>query len=175
MNQPTRKDRTNTVQLLVLIIGCILLTYFVSIGFTSRDPLWFSGGFQDQPSRIVVYHAGQRTELLPGQAGFDELATAVQTSLDQGFARLTNVGLSERSRQEAYTQFVTLEAFFDQPAKLHAWFNPGRTTQMLFPITGRHSEMSVVLLGEEDQYRAGAPVLKNMEPIREALKSLGFY
>jgi len=46
---------------------------------------------------------------------------------------------------------------------------------MLFLITGPYAEMSVVLLGEQGKYRAGAPVLKTMEPVREALKSLGFY
>jgi len=64
--------------------------------------------------------------------------------------------------------------FFDQPVKLHTWFDPGRTTQMLFLITGPYADMSVVLLGDQGQYRAGAPVLKTLDPIREALKSLGF-
>jgi hypothetical protein len=45
----------------------------------------------------------------------------------------------------------------------------------LFPITGRHSDLSIVLLGDESQYRVGAPVLKTMEPIRETLKALGYY
>ncbi|MGD2205663.1 MAG: hypothetical protein PVH17_02690, partial [Anaerolineae bacterium] len=62
-----------------------------------------------------------------------------------------------------------------QPVELHAWFPTGRTTQMLFPITGRHSELSAVLLGDEGQYRAGAPILNDMEPIRETVQSLGFY
>ena len=105
----------------------------------------------------------------------EELAGAVQTSLAQGFARLSNLGFSEKSLQDAYTRYVTLEVFFGQPVKMHTWFYPGRTTQMLFPITGSHSEMSVVLLGDEGHYRAGAPVLKTREPILEALKSLGFY
>ena len=175
MSRPTRRDRTNTIQLLVLIVGCLLLAYWAIISLTARDLLWFLGGFEGRPSRIVVYHGGQRSELLPGQAGFDELAGAVQTSLDQGFERLSNLGLSEHSLQEAYTRYVTLEVFFEQPVELHTWFNTGRTTQVLFLITGLHSEMSVVLLGQDGRYRSGAPVLKTMEPIREVLQSLGYY
>jgi len=171
----TRKDSTNTIYLVIVIVGFVLLAYYGMIALTAHDPLWFLGGFYGQPSRIVVYRAGQRTELLPGQAGFDELAGAVQTSLDQGLARTTHLGLSERSLQDAYTRYVTLEVFFDQPVTLHTWFDIGRTTQMLFLITGPYAEMSVVLLGEQGRYRAGAPVLKTLEPIREALKSWGFY
>ncbi len=99
----------------------------------------------------------------------------MQATLDQGFARLTSLGLSEQSLQDAYTQYVTLEVFFDQPVALRSWFDPGRTTQMLFLITGRHAEMSVVLLGDKGQYRPGAPALKTMELIQESLRTLGFY
>jgi len=159
----------------MLLVGFVLLAYYGIVSLTSRDPLWFLKRVEGQPSRMVVYHGGQRTELLPGEAGFNELASAVQTSLAQGFARLSDLGFSEESLQDAYARYVTLEVFFDQPVELHTWFYPGRTTQMLFPITGRHSEMSVVLLGDRGRYRAGAPVLETIEPIQEALKDLGFY
>lgn len=176
MSQQTKKkDRTNTIQLMLLLVVVIATGYYTMVSLTSRDPLWLLKGFQDHPSRIVVYHAGQRTELSPGQAGFDELADAVQTSLSQNFARLSNLGFSEKTLQEAYTQHVTLEVFWERPVELHTWFHTGRVTQMLFPVAGRHAELSVVLLGDEGRYRPGAPVLNTVEPIRETLKSLGFY
>jgi hypothetical protein len=170
MTRPTKSTGTNTIHLLIVLVGFVLLAYYATVSLFSRDALWFLRGFGDQPSRIIVYRAGQQTELLPGQAGFDELASAVQSSLAEGFARLSSVGFSEQSLQDAYSRHVTLEVFFDRPARLHAWFPTGRTTQMLFPITGRHSELDVVLLGDGGHYRAGAPVLKTLEPIREALR-----
>ncbi len=175
MSRTTRKDRTNTIQLLILLVGFVLLFYCAITSLTAREPLWFLSDFKGQPSHIVVYHAGQRTELGAGQAGFNELTGAVETSLAGGFVQLTSLGLSEHSLEEAYTRYVTLEIFFDQPVELRTWFNPGRTTHMLFLITGPYSDMSVVLLGDEGQYRAGAPALKTIEPIREALKALMFY
>jgi hypothetical protein len=175
MKQSARKGGTNTIKLVLVFVGFVVLAYYATVTLTARDPLWFLGRIQGQPSRIVVYHAGQRTELRPGQPGFDELAGAVQTSLAEGFARLSNIGFSEQTLQDAYTRYVTLEVFFDQPVELHTWFPTGRTTQMLFPITGRHSEQPLVLLGEGGSYRAGAPVLNTVGPIREALQSLGYY
>jgi hypothetical protein len=45
---------------------------------------------------------------------------------------------------------------------------------MLFPITGRHSDMNVVFLGVEGTYMSSAPVLKTAEPIRKAMQAAGF-
>jgi hypothetical protein len=169
------KRRTNTLQLVLLVVGFGLLFYYGVTAMTARDPKWFTGEFRGRPSRIVVYHNGEREELLPDQEnGFDRLARAVTSSLDQGFANLSSLGLSPASLQDAYTKDVTLEVFFESPVELHTWFNPGRTTQMLFLITGRYGDLSIVLLGDEGHYRSGAPVLKDMEPIRDALRSLGY-
>ena len=167
------QDRTNTLPLLILIVGMLILAYWAITSLTAQDPLWFSREFQDRPSLMIVYHNGQRTELRPGQPGFDKLARAVQSCLEQGFVRLTKFGLSEQSLQRAYTQDVALEVVFEQPVEIHTWFEPGPTTQMLFLITGEYDTMNVVLLGK-DHYRAGAPELETLEPIREAVKSLGF-
>jgi hypothetical protein len=169
-----KKAGSNTVMLVILLVGFVALAYWAMISFTARDPLWFAKGFEGQPSQFIVYQAGQQTVIRPGQAGFDELATALQTSLAQGFSRQSNVGYSEHSLQEARERYLTLEAHFDRPITMHAWFRMGRTTQMLFPITGPHSDQPLVLLGDQGHYRAGAPVLQTLEPILEALSSLGF-
>jgi hypothetical protein len=158
----------------ILLLGTLAVGYYATFALSSRDLLWFLRQFEDRPARIIVYSAGQQTELRPGDPGFDELADAVETSLAAGFARLSKTGFSEQTLQQAYSEHVTLEVFWSQPVELHTWFPTGRITQMLFPITGRHSEMSIVLLGDDGHYRAGAPVLEEMVPIRDALSSLGY-
>jgi hypothetical protein len=175
MSQPAKKGGPNAVQMLVILVAFVALAYYGFFSLIARDPLWFLKGFVEEPSLIFVYHDGQRMELRPGDAGFDELASAVQSSLGQGFARLTQIGFSDTTLQEAYTQNLTLEVFFARPIELHTWFFTGPTTQLLFPISGRHADESVVLLGEKGQYRVGAPVMLDMAPIQEALRSLGYY
>ncbi len=56
---------------------------------------------------------------------------------------------------------LTVEAFFSQPVKLHAAFNTGMPDQMLFPITGRHSDQPIVFLGRNGQYMANGPILED--------------
>ena len=68
-----------------------------------------------------------------------------------------------------------MEVFFERPVKLHAWFDTGEPTQMLFPLTGRHAELSIVLLGQNGKYLASPPALKTVEPLREAVQSLGYH
>ena len=174
MGRSTRRTGTNTIQLLIMGAGFLVLAYYLTVSFTSGDLLWFLGGFRDRPSRLVVYVGGQTTALVPGDPGFDALAGAVQSSLAEGFAGLSNTGFSEQSLQDAYTRELTLEVFFDKPVSMHTWFPTGRTTRMLLPITGRHSDRTLVLLGDHEGYRVGAPVLKTTEPILETLGHLGF-
>jgi hypothetical protein len=160
---------------MLFVVGSfILLMIYGTIFVASRDPLWFLSGFYELPSRVVVYHEGQQTEYISGQPGFDLLAESLRDSLDQGIARQSGIGFSESTFQDAYKKYLTVEAFFDQPVKLHAWFDTGSPTQMLIPITGRHSEQSVVLLGNKGMYMVNSPALKNLQPLREALTALGY-
>jgi hypothetical protein len=173
MKTPTDKLSTNVFGMLVAVVGFAAVAIYATIAFSAHDVYWFLTGFDERPERVLVYRAGQRTELEAGQPGFDELAEAVRASLAQGVARQSGIGLSEGSLRDAYDQYVTVEAFFVRPVKLHAWFNTDSPTQMLFPITGRHSELYVAFLGDNGKYMSDAPALKTVEPIRSALKSQG--
>lgn len=173
--RPQRR-RADLLSMGVLVTGLVFLVVYGTISVMAQDPLWFVKDFDAQPTCIVVYHhRGTRSELQPGQLEFEALAGAIQASLTEGVVRPVSIGFSDASLQDVHNRFVTVEAFFAQPVKLHAPFDTGTPTQMLFPITGRHAEMSVVLLGQGDGYQSNPPVLKTMEPIRETLQALGYY
>ena len=160
---------------MLVVVGLfILLTFYGTIFIASKDPLWFLSGFYELPARIVIYNQGEQTEYTPGQPGFDLLAESLRDSLDQGIARQSGIGFSEATYQDAYQKYLTVEAFFDQPVKLHAWFDTGSATKMLIPITGRHSELSVVVLGKKGKYMVHGPAMKNLQPLRDALTALGY-
>ena len=174
MNQNSTAVRYNLAGLLLGIAGFLAIIVYGSISLAAQDLLWFVPGFSEHPVRIIVYNAGVRTELQPGQRGFAELSNAVVDSLNRGVARQSGIGLSEGSLQDAYSRYETVEVFFSHPVKLHAPFNTGEPTQMLFPITGRHSEISVVFFGGHGIYLSNSPALNTTEPIRAALNALGF-
>jgi hypothetical protein len=170
------RDRTRPLRMLALVAGFVLLVMYGTIAFTSGDLLWFLKRFDAKPVRIVVYYnGGKRTNLDPGDPDFEPLARAIRSSLSEGLARPSGIGLSDASLLDAYTRYVTVEAYFERPVKLHAWFNTEEPTRLLFPITGRHSDLSLVVLGKNGQYLSSPPVLNTVEPIRETLKELGYY
>jgi len=164
----------NWVKVLVLMGSALPVIVFIANATNSRDWRWYKTDFEDRPGRIIIYHDGGQIELQPGQPGFNELAEAIRASLAQGVDQQSNTGLSDYSRQEAYTRYTTVEAFFAKPVKLHAWFYTGNPTQMLFPITGRHSDRPIVFLGQDGEYRVNAPFLKTKEPIMQVLRESGY-
>ena len=174
MEQIQVRVRYNLGGLLIGFLGFVAVVVYGSIALAAQDILWFLPGFNEKPVRIIVYNMGVRTVLEPGQPGFSELASAVVNSLNQGVERQSGVGLSEGSLQDAYTQYRTVEAFFSRPVKLHTPFYSHEATQMLFPITGRHSDLSIVFLGYGGSYLSNSPALNTTEPLRAALDNLGY-
>jgi hypothetical protein len=162
--------------MLAMVGGFVLLVIYGTIAFTSGDLFWFIKRFDSKPVGIVVYHdGGKRTSLVPGDPDFEPLAQAIQRSISAGLERPSGIGLSDASLLDAYSRYVSVEAYFDRPVKLHAWFNTEEPTRMLFPITGRHSDLSLVVLGKNGQYLSSPPVLNTVEPLRETLRELGYY
>lgn len=160
------------LRMVLVVVVFILAIYFLTIVFVSQDPFWFQKGFVEKPVYIVVYNSGQRNEYRPGDPGYDLLAGAIQQSLNDGVLRQSGVGMSEETLADAYGKYVSVEAFFNQPVKLHSNYNTGWPTRMIFPITGRHSDLSVIFLGNDESYRINGPVLNNIQPVRDALSQL---
>src|SRR5512136_2629757 len=114
MKQPTDKLNTNIFGMLIALAGFGLIAIYGTIAFSAKDAVWFLTGFDVRPARIILHHDGQHTPLGYGDPGFDALAEAVRASLAQGVARQSGIGLSQASLEDAYTLYVTVEAFFDQ-------------------------------------------------------------
>jgi hypothetical protein len=174
MGEYNVKVHTNIPRMILVVVGMGLLVVYLGVFMASRDPYWFVRGFNERPYLIVVYDKGQKVEFKEGQPEFDLMAEAVRQSLDSGIARLSGIGLSEASQEDAYNKYLSLEAHFARPIKLHAWFDTYHPTLLLFPITGRHSNLSVVFLGSGDSFRVNVPALKTVEPIRAALTKIGY-
>ena len=173
MDQESTRVSVKPLNLVVSIVGFVVIAIYGSVALAAQDWLWFMPGFSEKPVRILVFNAGKRTELTPGTTGFSVLSSAVVESLNRGAFRQSGIGLSEGSLQDAYNVYRSIEVYFSRPVKLHAAFNTFEPTVMLFPITGRHSEVPTVFFGSGGIYLSNSPVLNTIEPIRAALNTLG--
>lgn len=175
LKNPTDRLRTNTLQMLFTIVIFIAVAGYFTVAITTRDAFWFLKGFYDLPVEVDVYHDGQKTRYVPGREGYDELAEGVRASLHAGVRQPAALGLSPGSLEDAYNMYVSVEAIFAAPVKLHAWFNTGNPTQLLFPITGRHSDRPIVFLAyHQSAYVSTPPILNTKEPLIQALQKLGY-
>jgi hypothetical protein len=173
---PSRADHSQWLRLAIILAGLVLLIAYSAPALISQDPLWFVNRFDRRPVQIIIHgQNGQRVELWPGHPNFDPLAEAVQACLSQGLRQPSGLSLSDASLSSTNTRSVTVEVVFVRPVRLHTWFATEESTRMLFPITDRHPELPLVILGQNDRYLSSPPVLRTVEPLREALRSLGYY
>ncbi|MDO8970775.1 MAG: hypothetical protein Q7U74_08815 [Saprospiraceae bacterium] len=168
------KIQLNIFRMILAIVGFGLAVVYLTILVSSRDPLWFLGGFNELPDRIIVYSDGQKKEYNGQEENFTVLAYAVRASLNSGVYRPSGIGLSPDSLKEAYEKYITVEVFFPKVVRLYTTYNKGEATQMLFLITGRHSQVPTVLQGRDGIYLVNPPVLKTKQPLLDALKQLGY-
>jgi hypothetical protein len=171
---PTDKLRTNSLGMILVVVGFVAVISFLTIIFSTQDPLWFTNRFDERPEKVVVYHNGAKTEYVMGKDGFMDLAEGVRLSLAGGVQRPSGIGLSPGSVEDAYNLYTSVEAFFPYPVKVHTWFNTGNPTRMLFLITGRHSGQNIVFMGNTVSYFASGPILNTMRPLLDAVIKLGY-
>jgi hypothetical protein len=173
---PGRPAHTHWLRLAFLLAGVLFLVAYGAPALIAQDPLWFFNRLDRRPVHIVIHHQkGQSTELWPGHPHFDPLAEAVRVCLSRGLEQPSGLSLSDASLSSTNDRSVTVEAIFLRPVRLHTWFGTDESSRMLFPITDRHPELSLVILGQNGAYLSSPPVLRTIEPLRETLRSLGYY
>lgn len=143
---------------------------------TTGNPLWFTRVQPDYtPERIVVYHQGQQTTLLPTDAGFSEMTNALQEILSSFRTRdLVSVGLSESTRAAYREDGVVVEAYYPEEIRFNL---PVRFTQvdaLLVPVVGRHSEREYVFIGRNGEFVGGALQVTSRAPLDAVLAELGY-
>jgi len=160
---------------LFLVVTLFLLALiYLSGALPNEDPLWFWPSFSQEPERIVIHHAGQETVLMASSPGYTELTQAINSCLSQVTGFQSTLGLSEATMKEYMTKELVLEIFYAKPVVIHLPFMFSRPNSLLIPLTGRLSEAKVVFGGLDAQYRPGALSLKTTEPLKEALKTIGY-
>jgi hypothetical protein len=147
---------------------------YLGISLVSHDFFWYQTDFKTLPDRVVVYQEGQVISYQAGQSGYEELANAIQSSLSRGVSGTSGTFLTQQDLDAAYFKYVSVEAFFNTPVKVHTWFDSGSPTQILFPITGTYSAQNLVFLGLAGAYPSSGLRMKSLAPLQDVLMKLGY-
>lgn len=173
--QPAKK--INVSQPILILLGVALGTWWLINTLNTGNPFWFVP-FQpiNTPSRLVIYHYGEKTTLRPGDDNFSEITTGLNESLSSfRNTDFINIGLSDNTQQRYYEEEFIVEIFFSQNVEFNLPIRFENINQLLIPIDARHSGNEYVFIGRNRAFQAGALQVEDMAPFEAALQLAGFF
>jgi len=169
---PTRRwiNLWQPILVVVLFFGAV---YYGIMAVNNGDLLWWWPWFDEEPTEIVMYRAGQKTVITAESPDYSPLVQAINESLSQRTGYL-NLGLSEPTIEEYMTQSTVIELTYATLVSMHSQYRLVPFDGLLIPLEGRHAELHVVFLSQYGQYIAGALQLATTDPIKDELADLGY-
>lgn len=156
-------------------IFIVAVFYLINV-FNTGNWFWFrNNAVNVRPSRMVIWHEGERILVQPGHPDFIPLADAAERSLSHlNNTALIDIGLSEETLEYYTKNGVTIELYFDTPVTFNSIARTGSPTQLLIPIEGRHAGAGLVFLGGNGRWWAGAIRMADPTPLLNTLAQLGY-
>jgi len=164
----------NLWQPIVIVVLFFGVVYYGIMTVGNRDLLWWWSWFDEMPTEIVTYHAGERTVITPDSPDYTPLVQAINESLSQRVGYL-HLGMGETALQEYATEGAAIELTYSGFVTMHSQYRLVPFDGLLIPLAGRHAEWYVVFFSREGQYVAGALQLATTDPIKDALVDLGYW
>ena len=161
-------------QPIVIVVLFFGVVYYGIMAVNNGDLLWWWPWFEEKPSEIVIYRAGQKTVIAPESLDYAPLVQAINESLSRRTGYL-NLGLSESTVEEYMTEATVIELTYPTLVSMHSQYRLVPFDGLLIPLEGRHSEWHAVFFSQYGQYIAGALQLASTDPIKDALADLGYW
>lgn len=133
----------------------------------------FSAGVHAQPDCCARLRAvgGAR----PGDAGFDQLAAALNETLSAFKNRdLVPIGIGDETLRAYYEEGLVVEAFYATEVRFNLPARFEGINTLLIPVDARHAENNYVFLGRNREFLASALQVESREPLDNALRVLGY-
>lgn len=161
--------------LLIFIVIAIGLWWLINT-FNTGNPLWFSPVQPTfVPNRFVVWNYGTAVTILPGSAAYNTLNTALNQSLaDFRNRSLADIGLGDETLRRYQEQELVLEIYYSEDITFNTLVRMTKINQLLIPIDATHAGQGYLFLGSHGEWRVGAMVMSNEQPLQDALRQLGY-
>jgi hypothetical protein len=169
----TTRRWTSLWQPILIVLLFFGVVYYGIMAINNGDFLWWWPWFDEKPSEIVMYRAGQKTVITPESPDYTRLVQAINESLSRRTGYL-NLGLSEPTVEEYMTEATVIELTYPALVSMHSQYRLVPFDGLLIPLEGRHSEWRVVFFSQYGQYIAGALQLATTDPIKDVLADLGY-
>jgi len=159
-----------------ILIGVAAGILWLLNTLNTGNPLWFLPLQPTyEPSRIVIRHYGEIITIRRGEPGYTELSEALNKTLsDFDNTALISIGLSEETLRRYNEEELVLEAYYADEVEFNTPVRMAGVKQLLFPIDATHDGNRYVFIGANGEWRAGAMVVKDDTPLKNALLVLGY-
>jgi len=163
-------------QPLGILIGAVLLIFWLINSFNTGNFLWFLP-IQPifEPSRIIIRHEGTAVTIQRGDPEYVLLTDALNET-HAGFVNsdLVSIGLSEETLRRYNEEELVIESYYADDIQFNTSVRMRGINQLLIPIEGTHADRNYLFIGQNGSWRAGAFVVRDSTPIRQALTELGY-
>jgi hypothetical protein len=162
---------------LLILVFAFLLIFWAINALNTGNVFWFLPVQPTfQPTRIVVRNYGQTVDLQPGAPGFSELSQALTETFANGFdnTALVSIGLSDETLRRYAEEELVIESYYGQDISFNTRVRMNGVTQLLIPVEGTHDDQRYLFMGAHGDWRAGAMVMSDDSPLRNAMRELGY-
>ena len=162
---------------LIILVLVFLFIFWVINALNTGNIFWFLPVQPTfQPTRIVVRNYGETVDLQPGSPGFNELTQALNETFANDFENtaLVSIGLSDETLRRYAEDELVIEAFYGQEISFNTRVRMDNVNRLLIPLDGTHADSRYLFMGSQGGWRAGAMVMRDDSPLREAMQSLGY-
>jgi len=168
----TYTNRPNAFRAILAAVIAIGVVVYIAVSIGTADFLWFLQRSGGTPVEIQVHFDGQTTLLTPADPQFQDIANAIRITIGKVEGYAQQIGLSEKSLDDYRQIYWSVEAVYTEPLVLHSRFRFGRPTQLLIPLTGRHTEQNITFLAQNESFYTGPSVASTVE-LQRTLRQYG--
>lgn len=157
----------SVLELLLIVAVIIVAIVWLVGGFSNRDPLWFTTGFDERPSSIIIYHYGETQELFPSSAGYEDLVAALNNSIAHNSGYVEGLQPREDSLDSYTLRGYALELRYDSPVQVHTRNYFPKAPRLLIAIDGSYNYVKAPILfrGGPERWLPNGLVLKDVSKI----------
>ncbi len=152
-----------------VVLGLFLTGLFWFGGaYPNRDGLWFKRTFEAQPSLIRIYHYGTTRELVPGDAEYAGLVSAINTAIEQHNGYVESLYPHDESLVNYQTLGYAIELEYAEPVQVHTrqFFPAARKLMIAIDGTFNWSRTIILFRGNADRYLPGGLALTNVDAVK---------
>jgi hypothetical protein len=164
----------SVLELLLIVAGVIVIIFWAIGGFSNRDPLWFTSGFDERPTSIIIYHYGETRELFPSSSGYEDLVAALNASIAQNTGYVEGLQPREDSLDSYTLRGYALELRYASPVQVHTRNYFPKAPRLLVAIDGSYNYVKAPILfrGGAEKWLPNGLVLKDVSDITAVVEQV---